>query len=164
MSSGDLAEKLLLQEEAMRLQDKALGRLGKELKQPLLKISSALEKAAKKTDIVMAEVKEDNETSSHWYQSGIITITSATSVGTYPNVENIITTLGHIPESGWVQNFGPGLLFVVFSKSPADTSANELRIEPYAVFPFAKTQWNYSANYISLRSDADDTQYQVVAY
>lgn len=161
MSSTALAKDIVLQEEESR----RLGSLEQNIRRDIKKLE---ETAIKRVGSIEEETEEELDIeykqSEHWFQSGVTEITTATSVGTYPNVENLLNALGHSPESGWVQNFGPGLLFIVVSKSPATESANELRLEPYAIFPFGKGGRDYQVNYIKIRTDTDGTEYQIVAF
>lgn len=169
LSTRSLAEKLLLQEEEQRnsaLSEEVidqLTRIGDKLDKQYEVFKSSLS-SLENARIKQEEEKEtDDGFSSHPFQTGIKSITTASTAPTYPNFENLFNALGHSPDSGWIQNFGPGLLFVVFQRSPADESVNELRIEPYAVFPFAKTERGYAYNYMKLRADADGTLYQIFA-
>lgn len=161
MSSMALAENLVLQEEDSRRLNNMEENIRKDIKKlqetSLKKVGSLGEEIKKNPDI---EYKQ----SEHWFQSGVKEITSATSVGTYPNIENLLNALGHAPESGWVQNFGPGIIFIVVAKSPAMESANELRLEPYAIFPFGRGGKDYQVNYIKIRTDTDGSEYQIVAF
>lgn len=161
MSSMALARDIVLQEEESR----RLGKLEENIRKDIKQLEDV---TIKKVGSIEEGVKEETEIeytqSEHWFQTGVKGITSATSQGTYPNVENLLNALGHSPESGWVQNFGPGIVFIVVSKSPATESANELRLEPYAVFPFGKGGRDYQVNYIKIRTDTDGTEYQIVAF
>lgn len=101
---------------------------------------------------------------SHWYQTGEITITSATSQGTYPKFENLLVTLKHPSTAGLIENTGvSGNIFVVFSKDSADISANEIKILPGAVFDWGEEQKITDIRYIHLRCDSDNSTYQIVA-
>ena len=169
MSSMALAKDLILQEEESKRLDKLEGNIRKDIKkleETTLKKVGAIEEELRGDVEEEVEEKHDIEykQSEHWFQSGVTEITSATSLGTYPNVENLLNALGHAPESGWIQNFGPGLIFIVFSKSPAMESANELRLEPYAIFPFGRGGRDYQVNYMRIRTDTDGTEYKIVAY
>lgn len=100
----------------------------------------------------------------HWYQTGEITIASATAQGTYPEFKNLITDLGYPSTNGIIHNTDDtGNIFVAFSKNSSDLSVNEIKILPGGQFEWGEEQHITEVIYVHLRTDTNNTTYQIVA-
>ncbi|KKL51727.1 hypothetical protein LCGC14_2292620, partial [marine sediment metagenome] len=67
--------------------------------------------------------------------------------------------LGRPSVAGSLSNLGPGKLFVVFSDNSVNISGNEVELKLNS-----RIIWEEDAvRYIHIRTDTNDTQYQVVA-
>lgn len=123
----------------------------KETKQRLAKIENSTEKRL--------EIQKE-----HWYQTGEVNIASATAQGTYPEFRNVINSLGYPSTSGTIQNTDDtGNIFVVFSKNSADLSVNEIKIGPGGEFDWGEEGRITEIRYIHLRTDTNNTTYQIIA-
>lgn len=98
----------------------------------------------------------------HWLNTGVATIATATSSGTYEDIINFINDLGYPATTGVIQNRGPGNLFFAVSVQPDDKSANEIRLNPGQTFRWGGPDNPHQIYYLHIRSDVDNTNYQVM--
>ena len=160
MGSKELAEKILLGEEQARNTERAFKNAVSGLEDSLKGIAVDIRKLVpvNKEDLLPKDA-DYFPPSELYYQTGIVTISSSTSLGNYPEFLNIITDLGRPSVGGSFTNLGPGKIFLVFSDNGIDISGNEqeLKINTRLVWE------EDSIRYIHARTDTNDTQYQVVA-
>lgn len=148
----------LLKQNQEELRAKKINSEKSEVLKELKETKQRLDEIEKSTEKRLKIQKE------HWFQTGEVTITSATSKGNYPQFENVITSLGYPSTSGTIENTDDtGNIFVAFSKNSADLSVNEIKIEPGDEFDWGEEGRITEIRYIHLRTDVDNTTYQIIA-
>lgn len=129
------------------------------------KLQDQIEKTEKRLNIIEKTTEKRLDIQKeHWYQTGEVNIASATAQGIYPEFRNVITSLGYPSTSGTIQNTDDtGNIFVAFSKNSADLSTNEIKIGPGGEFDWGEEGRLTEIIYIHLRTDTDNTTYQIIA-
>lgn len=96
-----------------------------------------------------------------WYITPVETI-SATPEGEYAKREDIKLSLGYPAESGSLNNYGEGNLYVkIISIIDAKESANEIKIPPGHALRWYKEE-GYGIIAFHIRTDKDNTSYQLI--
>lgn len=166
MSTSDLAKQIALEEDRARKTAIELLKPMEGVKLGLADLGTVLgdikdigEKQLEKLQSLEDKTKPHDK---HPYHTGVKNIATATAAGIYPELENIITALDYAAWEGTIFNFGPGAIFFVLSKDGTNFSGNETKLESKMAYIWT-TDDRYPVNYMHVRTDTNNTSYQVVA-
>lgn len=166
MSSIKLAEKLALEEDKARKTASEMLKPMEGMTLGLADVSSLLEetKEIQKAQLEKLQYLEDisKPHEVHPYHTGVVRIATATAAKNYPKLENIITALGYAALEGTIFNFGPGAIFFALSKDGTNFSGNETKLESKMAYVWT-TDDRYPVYYMHVRTDTNNTDYQIVA-
>ena len=160
-SSMELAGRMVLDEERTRAMSPSAEL--KDLFERNMKIQSEILEVQKKALDKLTYLEEINRPKkTQPYLPGITTIASATSIGDYPSLTNFINDLGRPALNGTLYNFGPGNVFFVLSSNGVDISSNETQLESTMAYGWGGDS-GYPISYIHIRTDTDNTKFEIVA-
>ncbi len=161
MSTIELANRIVIEEERNRTQSPSA--LMEEFFERNLKIQSEILEVQKESLERLTYLEEINRPKgAHPYLPGVVTIASATSVGDYPSFTNFINDLGRPAMNGTLYNFGPGAIYFVLSHNGVDISGNETKLESTMAYGWGGDS-GYPIRYMHIRTDTDDTSFEIVA-